>query len=56
MVSLPFKTMLYTTEVGDKTAKVIRIGETTGPAFQILIDAIYKTAKVIRIGETTGPA
>jgi len=43
MVSLPFKTMLYTTEVGDKTAKVIRIGETTGPAFQILIDAIYQT-------------
>jgi len=43
LVSPSFKMMFYTTEVGDKTSKVVKIGQTTAPAFQTLIDAIYHT-------------
>ena len=38
MVSPTFKLMFYTTEVGDKTAQMIKVEEITRSAFQIIID------------------
>jgi len=46
MVSLPFKTMFYTTEVGNKAAETFKIEQTTAPAFQIMMDAIYETKSI----------
>jgi len=46
MVSPYFKMMFYTTEVGDKNAKEVKIQETTAPAFQILMNAIYDTKSI----------
>ena len=46
MVSPTFKTMFYSTDVGDKTAKVIKIEKTTALAFQILKDAIYNIKSI----------
>merc|ERR1719203_771473 len=38
--------MFFTTNVGDKTAKEIKIKETTKEAFKIMIDAIYSTKSI----------
>jgi len=46
IVSPVFKTMFFTTNVGDKAAKEIKIKETTKEAFQIMIDAIYSTRSI----------
>ena len=46
MVSPTFKTMFYSTDVGDKTVNVIKIDKTTAPAFQILKDAIYNIKSI----------
>lgn len=41
MVSPMFRKMFYTSDVGDKTAKEIKIKETTKAAFEVMLDAIY---------------
>jgi len=47
VVSPTFKLMLYTTRVGDNAAKKeFEIKETTAPAFQTIIDAIYATKSI----------
>ena len=46
MVSPTFKTMFYSTDVGDKTAKVIKIEKTIALAFQIFKDAIYNIKSI----------
>merc|ERR1719186_1384799 len=46
MVSPTFKLMFYTTDVGDKTAQKITILGTTRPAFQIIINVLYKVKSI----------
>jgi len=46
MVSPTFKTMLDTTNVGDKTIREIEIKETTKQALQIIINALYKIKSI----------
>ena len=46
MVSPTFRTMFYTTDVGDKNANVIKIKKTTAPAFRIMINAVYNVKSI----------
>ena len=46
MVSDIFKTMFYSTNVGNKTANIIKIEKTTAPAFRIMIDAVYNIKSI----------
>jgi len=46
MVSDTFKTMFYSTQVGDKNANIIKVEKTTAPAFRILMDAVYDVKSI----------
>jgi len=46
MVSDTFKTMFYSTEVGDRNANVVKVEKTTAPAFSILMDTVYDVKSI----------
>lgn len=46
MVSRVFKTMFFITSIGDKSAMEIPVKNTTKPAFQIMIDAVYNKISI----------
>merc|ERR1719186_266914 len=46
MISPVFEKMFYTTQLGDKTAQQIKIEQTTKPAFQIIIEAVYNSKSI----------
>lgn len=46
MISPVFEKMFYTTDVGDKTAQQIKVEQTTEPAFQVMIDAVYNSKPI----------
>ena len=46
MISPFFKTMFYSTDVGNKSAKIFKIERTTAAGFQIVKDAIYNNKTI----------